>query len=301
MVLLGIALGLLAATSQSVSYLFSRLYCLGPGASLRRLLVISHVIQGAVSLPLVVLAWPADVGPVRLWIVPVLATAGFYLVGQTCLLIALRYTTASRVAPLLGLKVVTVALLTVVVLGDHVSVGQWLAVGLAVMGAFVLNHTGGSLPPPALAAIAGACLGYTGSDFHIRVTLEAMPDVPPVHASFFAMAATYLICGLAAMPLLPWYGSRQFRQWTAATPYALSWLTAMGFLFACFALAGLVLGNIVQSLRGLISIALAGMLASYGLVHLEAKLTRRVYWRRFAAAVLMTAAVALFVLAGTEG
>ncbi|MEX0885854.1 MAG: EamA family transporter, partial [Phycisphaeraceae bacterium] len=240
------------------------------------------------------------VGRILQWILPVVGTAIFYLVGQTMLLIALRYTTASRVAPLLGLKVIGVATLTVVVLGDHVAFGQWLAVGLAVVGAFVLNYTGGSLPLAALAAIGGACLGYTGSDFHIRLTIEAMPDVPPLGAAVFAMAATYLICGLIAAPLLPIYGSRDRGQWIAAAPYSLAWLIAMTFLFLCFAAAGLVLGNIVQSMRGLISIGLGGVLASYGLVHLETRLTPSVFWRRFAAAVLMTAAVALFVVAGGD-
>jgi hypothetical protein len=71
----------------------------------------------------------------------------------------------------------------------------------------------------------------------------------------------------------------------------------MVFLYACFALVGVVLGNIVQSTRGLISILIAPVMArSDDFGHLETAHPPHAVARRAAVAVLMTGAVALYVL-----
>ena len=105
----------------------------------------------------------------------------------------------------------------------------------------------------------------------------------------------YVASGIMVMPLLPKFGSKSPIQWRRATPFALAWLVAMAFLFVCFAYAGVVLGGIVQSTRGLISIGLGAILAAQGLVHLESHVSRAIFWRRIAAAGLMMLAVGLFV------
>ena len=101
------------------------------------------------------------------------------------------------------------------------------------------------------------------------------------------------------MPVLPvWFGIGQVA-WSdvrRATPYALTWLLSMVFLYACFALVNVVLGNIVQSTRGLISILLAPIMArSDDWGHLEAAQSPHAVLRRALVAVVMTGAVALYV------
>jgi len=68
----------------------------------------------------------------------------------------------------------------------------------------------------------------------------------------------------------------------------------MFFLYTCFALIGVVFGNIIQSSRGIISIGLGYLIANIGFERLEPKITRGVYLRRVLAGLLMTGAVALY-------
>jgi len=297
---LGVALGLGAAAGQSLAYLFLRRFTTAVGGR-RELLVMSFVIQGAVCLPLVPLLWPANLPPITQWAGPILAKACFFIFAQACLFTALRHTEASRVSPMMAVKIVIVALLTTTLLNDVILPMQWAAVALAVAGAFVLNYTGGAVPWRAGLAVLGACIGYSSSDFSIRLMLDAMEPVPRLRAAAFGLTVVYVLLGVMMLPLLRAFGSRRADAWRAAAPYALMWLGAMGFLYGSFATAGIVLGGIAQSMRGIISVGLGALLAAQGLVHLEQRVTRSVLWRRVAAAVLMSAAVALYAVSGASG
>ena len=65
-------------------------------------------------------------------------------------------------------------------------------------------------------------------------------------------------------------------------------------LFSCFGMISVLLGNIVQSTRGLVSILIAFVVAKMGYEHLESRVPTNVFARRVLAAVLMTAAIILF-------
>lgn len=292
---LGIILGILAATSQSLSYIASRWFTTTRGGMVR-LLTIGHVLQGVVCLPLMVIIWPDAAPPLSQWWLRALGMSGLYMLGQVGIFAALRYADASRISPLLGLKIAILAVVSAVLLGDPLSTQQWIGVGLAVAAAFLLNYSGGGLPAPALAALVVTLVGYCGSDTCIQLMYDAMPAVPRLHAAVFATSVSYVISGVAFAVLLPWRGSRDVSVWKAAIPYAASWLAAMFFLFGCFALVGIVLGNILQSLRGLISIGLGVLIASRGHLHIESHVPRTVLVRRAAAAGLMVAAIAVYVL-----
>jgi len=124
--------------------------------------------------------------------------------------------------------------------------------------------------------------------------------VPHLGTGFAAAARSvgvvYGICGLAALPLLPWQGSRRQADWLAVVPYVACWLPRMYLLFASLALCGPVLGNIVIGTRGLFAIVLGAILANRGLLHIEHHATADVVLRRAAAAVLMIVAIALYGL-----
>jgi len=299
---LGVALGLGAATCQSLAYLFSRRFTTGVGGR-RELLALSFVIQGAVCAPLVPMLWPSALPAMAQWIAPLLAKTGFFVIAQVCLFTALRHTEASRVAPMMALKIVIVAALTVLVLGDEITLVQWLAVVLAVAGAFVLNYTGGAVPQRAVLGVVGACAAYSGSDFSIRLMIDAMAPVPRLHAGMFGLVVAYTLLGLFTLPLLGRLGTKRigaWHAWRAAAPFALTWLGAMALLYGAFATAGIVLGGIAQSMRGVISVGLGALLSWQGLVHLEQRVTRGVLLRRLAAAVMMSLALALYAVSGVE-
>jgi hypothetical protein len=57
-----------------------------------------------------------------------------------------------------------------------------------------------------------------------------------------------------------------------------------------------VFGNIMQSTRGVMSVAIGAALAHLGWHELEQRVDRATLLRRLAAALLMTAAIALYVI-----
>lgn len=296
MLTLGIIFGLAVAVCQSMAYLFSRVL-VSRGFAMARLLVMSHIVMAIVCLPVLIYVWPADMPPFAAWITPVAVTAGTYLLGQIALFYALRHTEASRVAPLLGLKIVVLALLAVTVLEMSLTVMQWSAVVLAAASAFVLNYTGGSNAPRAIVAILAACLCYSVSDLNI---VDAIATVKlgdsPAEASVRAATLVYVLLGVVALPMLRWHGSTRRADWQSVLPYSVAWLGAMFALFASIALADVVLANILQSTRGIVGVLLGAIVAAIGHVHLEKPTTRSVFIRRTLAAAMMTLAVALYVV-----
>ncbi len=295
MFILGILCGLVAATGQSIAYLYSR-QLVHRKFSLTRLLVMSHLLMGIATVPIMALTWKPEFQHVGPWFWPLMGTAGFYLLGQLGLFYALRHTEASRVAPLLGLKIVILAIIATLWLELPLGVMEWSAVALTTAAAFVLNYTGGSNPPRAVAALLVTCTGYSLSDLCIVHLVEAMNvDDNLLLASVRAMAMGHVFCGLLAIPLLPWYGSRSLAEWRGVVPYSLAWLGSMVGMFAAIALVQVVLANILQSLRGILSVILGAMVARAGHHHLEAHATRSVLVRRAIAAIMMTLGVALYV------
>ena len=297
----GIVLGFVAAIFLSASYVLSRLFVIRRERGGVQLLVAAHVIMGAVSLAAIPFAWPRQMPPAQAYATPLAGSVGFYLVAQAALFFALRRTDASRAAPLLGLKVPFLAVITVFVLHQPLGGMQWAAVALAVAAAFVLNRVGGRIPAAALGGVLLACLSYCGSDLSIKALVVSLEPVGNFRAVLLGVLLTYSFCGLIAVAMLPAVGLRTLREWHYAVPFAAAWFAAMLALYACFASVGVVLGSIVQSTRGLISIVMAAFLARAGLVHLERKLPAGVLVRRLAAAALMAGAISLYVLNSPSG
>jgi len=293
----GIVLGLVAAIFLSASYVLSRLFVIRRERGGVQLLVAAHVIMGAVSLVAIPFAWPRQMPHFGAYATPLAGSVGFYLVAQAALFFALRRTDASRAAPLLGLKVPFLAVITVFLLHQPLGGMQWVAVAAA----FVLNRVGGRIPAAALGGVLLACLSYCGSDLSIKALVVSLESVGQFRAVLLGVLLTYSFCGLVAVAVLPVVGLRVLREWHYAVPFAAAWFAAMLALYACFASVGVVLGSIVQSTRGLISIVMAAFLARAGLVHLERKLPAAVVVRRLAAAALMAGAISLYVLNAPPG
>jgi drug/metabolite transporter (DMT)-like permease len=294
--LTGILLGLAAATSQSSSYIFSKLFVRRFQRSIVNLLVLSHIAMGVVCLAALPFIWPEHWPAARDVAAPLARAAGFYVVGQTGLFRALRRSDASRVAPLLGLKILMLVLLSILFLGQHFSTLQWIGALTCVVAAGILNASGGPIARSSLLWVLVACLGYSLSDMGIRALVDQFTYLGMFHGTIVSVVLAYIVTGLIALAALFAIERPTVEMWRYALPFAGCWLLAMCFLFACFGLIGVVFGNIVQSSRGLLSVLLGALLARAGMVHLEQRTTRTVFLLRCAGAVLMTAAIVLYSL-----
>lgn len=292
----GIGFGLGAAGCQSVSYIFSRRFVGRAQATPAMLLIASHIWMGVASVITLLLLWPRHLPPLADYAAPLAGAALFYLVAQFGLFSVLRSVESSRVAPLLGGKVLVLAILSVLL--THLSLHplQWTAVGLSVVAAWLINEAGGRIPGRSLALLGLTILGYCLSDLSIGVLMKRFAGVEPVPA-MIATAFTYLVCAGVSLPFAFRRELRQPAIWKLAAPNAAAWFAAMCLLYACFGLIGVVFGNIVQSSRGVMSVAIGWLVAHVGHTHLESHVSRGVFWRRVAGALLMMAAVACYVSA----
>jgi len=302
---LGVAAGLTTALCSAVSYLVSRHHGGRAGGPIR-LLVLAHLLMGVACIPATALLWPRGLPVARVWLVPLIGCAATYLAGQAVVFAALRRADASRVAPLLGLKIVMLAAITSCLPGGRLDARQWVAVGLSVAAALMLQRGGGGLPPAALASIVAACVAFAISDLFIVGLIDGLQAAAAgaavplgrLHAGGLAMTVTYVLCGatalimLAAPPLRP----RNRIVWTGAGQYAVTWLLGMAALYACLGVVGAVFGNILQSTRGIMAIVIGAALAHLGWHDLETRVDAGTLLRRVAAAVLMTSAIAIYVI-----
>jgi hypothetical protein len=302
---LGIAAGLTAALASAVSYLVSRHHGNRAGGGSARLLVIAHLVMGLISLPLAwwlrPAAWPGDAA----WLVPLAGSVLSYLAGQAAVFAALKRVAASRLAPLLGLKLVMLATLVSLTPGGGLDGRQWLAVGLSVLAAGMLQR-GGPVSGVAFATVLAACLGFALSDLCIVGLIDGLQaavdasggPLSRLHAGGLAMAVTYVVCGIAAavaVAVWPQLRPRDRRDGIAAATYAAAWLGGMVALYACFGLVGAVFGNVLQATRGVMAIAIGAGLAHAGWHDLEERVDRATLLRRVAAGSLMVAAILLYV------
>ncbi len=292
----GILLGLGAALGQSVSYLFSRAFVTRHKGGSYHLMVLAHIIMGVLSAAALVFLWPEAIENSTTVFIRVVAAAVFYLVAQTSLFLTLSTVEASRIAPLLGMKVFFLAALSIPLLGKQLSLPQWSAVILSAVAAALLNRIGGKLPVRTIAGVAVSVICYSLSDIIIKQLIDSLSNLSVAHASSFSVAALYLFCGIVALPFVIFGRNHRKMHWKGAAPYAISWFTGMFFLFSCFATIGVVYGNIVQSTRGILSIVIGAAAAHMGHVSVERKTDKAIFIRRIWAAVLMTAAIVIFYM-----
>ena len=296
----GVTAGLLSGALNAVAFLISRHHATTSPGGGQRLLVMAHVVMGVVCLPLVWMLWPADGVDVADCLPPLAGSIGCYFASQAALLASLKRADASRVVPLLGLKIVMLALLVTFLLRTPLDARQWFAVGASVVAAAVLQGRRDPVPAAVIALMLAACLGFAAADLLIVRLIDdvhaAAPGRPRLWASGLALAATYASCGLLALPFVAITGPRRAGEWQAATWYGAVWLGGMAALYACFGLLGPVFGNVLQSSRGVLAVVFGALLAHRGWHELEQRVDRATLVRRVAAALLMTAAIAVYVI-----
>jgi drug/metabolite transporter (DMT)-like permease len=247
------------------------------------------------SVPVLVVVWGPDVPRVAAFILPLLGTAGFYLVGQAALFAMMRLTSASRVAPLLGAKILVLSLVTAFCMGQPLSGPQWAAIAMCLCAVLLLNTTGGMVPVKAVAWLLVACSGYSLSDINIERLVTALQPVSLVRASVIGACLSSLVCGTAAaLYMVLTRTPLRLEECRDALPFSVFWFIGTFFLFASFASIGPLFGNLLQSTRGIMSIVMGAGLARLGCLAVEQRVTRTTFLLRIAGAMLMCAAILLF-------
>jgi drug/metabolite transporter (DMT)-like permease len=292
---LGIFFGFLAALFQSISYVCTRLFIERHKDDIGTLLALSHIIMGIISVPLAFFLLPPNMPGLSSYLPDLLVCTGFYLLGQFFLFSALIQSEPSRVSPLLGMKIIILALISFIFLHQNLNPAQWIAVMLCSYSVFLLSNSGKKLHRYSLILIVLACLSYCISDIHIKMLVEHFKYTGVFHGAVFSTALCYILSGFVGVIFLLVRPHNTTRDtWLYSLPFACSWLIAMIFLFSCFALIGVVFGNILQSTRGIMSIVLGYLIAHFGYEGLETKITKKVMVNRILAAFLMTVSIAFF-------
>jgi hypothetical protein len=160
----------------------------------------------------------------------------------------------------------------------------------------LLNCSGERLNAKSTAAILMACCSYTLSDLFISELILSLAPLSVLRASIYATSVSYILCGPTALVILC-ARRRAYNLKTSshfALPYSICWLLGMYALFTTFGSVGPVLGNILQSSRGIASILIAIPAAHLGFPRIEPTAPRHVVLQRLIAAVFLVAAVWLY-------
>lgn len=290
--MLYLLLPLLAAVAFALgSMVYKRAYL--EGAGVVHAVVVNNVVLGLGFLPL--LALETRPIPWHDWHLPVL-TALAFIVGHLLNMVSLRVGDVSVATPLLGSKVIFVALVGWLVFGTRLTAAQWTAAALATAGVVIMGLTdfrsGGRMGLTTVTAL-GCALAFAFTDTMIQAWGGGFGVWSFLSLQFVALA-------VLSLALLPWFGAGSLRAPTGAW----KWIAAGTALSAVQAIiitgtiaiwqdaAGV---NVVYATRGLWSIGLV-----WGAGHWMKNTERqtaggRKMSLRLAGAVLILAAVALAV------
>ena len=217
---------------------------------------------------------------------------GLFVVGQVFTYLAFQRGDVSIATPVLGLKVLVVALLTSMIAGEAVPNQIWVAAALASLGIGLVQASGGNTEARnrwltiGLASLAAVTLSLFDVRLGmIRNTWESTKFLP----------IAFLAALILSLGLLPWVDRpKRLRELGA-----LRWMLAGTFLMGLQSLSisyGLATHgdaprmNIVYALRGLWGVVLAWLLAGW-LKTNEGSLPTKVMMIRLVGAIVLVSAV----------
>lgn len=293
---LGLSIGLVSAVMQSSAYIFSRRFVNEFHSSLK-LVVYSQLLMGMMGAAVFAATFPFTVFPrgaeLGKFAAAVAVFVAAYHVAFYCFFKALTEIEASRLSSLLGLKVVSIALLTYPFLRAELNFWHLLAVALTAVSAVGMNFSGVHISRRGALYLVLALLGFSTTDITGTIFVKAMPGEAMTVKAICATSLAYLFLGIIAGAV---FLKMKFerRACIQAFPYSALWFTAMLLLFASFGMVGVVFGSIIQASRGVISVVLGVLLARMGYSDVEPDVAARVWVRRAVMATIMVAAIGLY-------
>ena len=292
----GVFIGFVSAVMQSTAYIFSRRFVMAFNSSVK-LVVYSQLWMGAFGLVAFGATFPMVDFPrgAELWKFAA-ATAMFVLAYHGafyCFFRALREIEASRLSSLLGLKVLSIALITYPFLKTQLNGWHLLAVVLTAVSAVGMNFSGVNIGRRGALYLVLALLGFSTTDITGTIFVKAMPGDAMTTKAICATSLAYVFVGASSAAA---FVRLKFERAAlmGALPYSVLWFGAMLLLFASFGIVGVVFGSIIQASRGVISVILGVLLARTGFVGIEPDVPLRVWVRRAVMATLMVAAIGLY-------
>ena len=291
---LGLISGLFAAFMQSSSYLGGRRF-LSCHGNANQLLTASMVICGIAAcllLPFVghwekLLSW-------KMFGYLLICNGGF-LAGQWGFFCAQKHIESSRIASLLGLKIIVVVFLSLTVLGERFTLLQYIAVAVAALAGMLMNWSSGKLNWNGMGYLLVALIGYAVSDTVIQLVVTEVHAENPIVGGLCGYAFNYLLSGLLGLLALRHF-KVNMKMLAGAVPQAVCWTLSMWGLYVCFGLVGAAFGNVIQASRGVISLLLGIVLSYFAINGLEQKQSTAVWMRKAAAAILMFGAIVVYAL-----
>lgn len=225
-----------------------------------------------------------------------LIVAVLFVSGQVFSFLALHYGDVSVATPVMGLKIILVALGTVLVLPDPVPLKWWIAAALSTLAIILLSrgesrprhHVGLTVTTSALAAASFALFDvlvqkWTPAWGVGRFLPLMFGMVAVLSFGFFPLFSA----PLKAIPSASW-------RWLAGGCLLLALQSAM-FVYAVGAFGDATVMNIIYSIRGLWSVLIV-WLVGHWFSNEEQKLPSCVLRSRLVGAALMLAAITLVVL-----
>lgn len=285
-----------AAMVNSAGYLFNARFLLLFKSPVR-LLAVATFLMMLIALPLMLIFFPFGVLPCWWkYILQAVLASVLFLAGQGCFFAAMRYFEASRIASLLGLKIIVLSLLFIVT-GGRLNWMQLSAVIIAAAAGMIFNRAGNTpVSWRGWVFILLTLVFYSSVDMvetDLVVKMNKYSQTGTFCSSFLVVTLIYTILGLITLPLLVKMktGGRELLE---GVPYAVLWLLSQILLFACFSNLKPVFGNVILATRGVFSV-IAGLLLPYmGLAALDSKISMRIWVQRIIAALMMVGAIAIY-------
>jgi drug/metabolite transporter (DMT)-like permease len=218
-----------------------------------------------------------------------------FVFGQILALLALRLGDVSIATPVLGLKIVLVAGLATLIIGERLSLALWSAAALSSVAIILLNSTraGAHARVGTTIAMSGsAAMAYAMFDVLVQKwsPVWGAGRFLPIMMGFSGLASLALWPLGASAPKLP--ASTKSRLWAGVGCLALQSVT---FVTTITWFGRATSANVLYSSRGLWSV-LAVWLAGHWFQSREQKLGGKVLARRLCGAALLLAAITLVLL-----
>lgn len=220
-------------------------------------------------------------------------TAGFFFLGQALTFLALKGGDVSVTTPVMGTKVILVALFSSLLRVGEVPLRWWIGAGLST-AAIALLHAGGegrhrNVGRTVLLAFASAA-SFSFGDVLLQKWVPAwgagnyFPPMFLLVGVFSCAFVPFFRAPITAMPAAAW-------RWVGPGAGLLALNNAV-FVLAIVLAGGATLANIIYSVRGLISVVAVWAIGHW-FTNDEQHLAPGVLRLRFAGAALMVGAIVL--------